>query len=121
VALILVVDDDEFIRDSLEMLLEQEGFQVAIAANGAEALSLILAEPPALMLLDVQMPVLDGPGLVQILQTRGQAVPTIVMTARPNAEEIAREMGGLAVIKKPFDIDRLLAGVQSAMADPFGS
>src|SRR5947209_16860309 len=57
---ILIVDDDEAIRQTLAELLEEEGYQVATAADGLEALAQVVAAPPALILLDISMPRMDG-------------------------------------------------------------
>lgn len=105
---ILVVDDDPCIRGLVSEALDWEGYQVVTAANGAEALRLAEAEPPALVLLDMQMPVLDGPGFIRALQARGLRPPVLVFTAAGNARGHAGELNAAGFIPKPFDLTLLL-------------
>jgi len=114
-ARILVVEDDSAIRQSLAELLEDEGFEVTCAANGAEALStLAMGAAPSLILLDLTMPVMDGwtfrsaqrsdPSLAQI--------PTVVLSAGHGAD--GASVAGLepaAFFAKPFDLEQLIATV----------
>lgn len=105
---ILVVDDDPCIRGLVSEALDWEGYQVVTAANGAEALRLAEAEPPALVLLDMQMPVLDGPGFIRALRERGLRPPVLVFTAAGNARRYAGELNAAGFIPKPFDLTQLL-------------
>jgi CheY-like chemotaxis protein len=115
-ARILVVEDDSAIRQSLAELLEDEGFEVSCAANGAEALStLACGAAPSLILLDLTMPVMDGwtfrnaqrsdPSLAQI--------PTVVLSASHGGDvaSLAR-LEPAAFFAKPFDLDQLIDTVR---------
>jgi two-component system response regulator PrrA len=113
--LVLVVDDDAEIRSTLGCLLELAGYRVATAPNGREALHAINQEVPALVFLDMNMPVLDGRGFARELARRGERLPIIVMTAEPNLDVCAREVGAVAAIGKPFSLQDLLTRVESAL------
>ena len=109
---ILVVDDDDTILVSVAELLELEGFAVATAANGADALELTRQLEPALVLLDMRMPVLDGWAYARALTEQGLPRPKIViMTAAHDARRWADEIGADAFVPKPFEADELIATV----------
>ena len=108
---ILVVDDNPGIRSMVAMALDLAGYVVTTAANGAEALREIERSRPSVMLLDMQMPELDGWGLAERLRELGQWVPTVVMTAEWNAPRLCAEIGADACLGKPFEIDQLLTVV----------
>ena len=105
---VLVVDDDDIIREVAKLALEVVGgWQVSTATNGQEAGRLASLDRPDVVLLDVMMPALDGPGTAALLRedpvTRG--VPVIFLTAKtPLGEEhLASEPNVVGVISKPFD------------------
>lgn len=109
---VLVVEDDEGIRDAIAWLLEDEGFTVRLAANGLEAMNFIAeAETsPALIVLDLMMPVMDGWTFCRVRQgVRAlMAIPVLVMSASPmvgSREPLCAD----AVISKPLDTDKLAA------------
>ena len=110
-ARILVVDDDDAIRDFVREALEFEGYPVETVADGAEALAAIERDPPGLMLLDMRMPVLDGWGVVEALRQREIRLPVVVMTAAQDARRWAEEVGAAAHLAKPFEIDDLFGVV----------
>ncbi len=114
-ARILVAEDDPDIRSALADLFRWEGFTVAVARDGADAITVGRAFRPDLVLLDLAMPVLDGFGFLERWRAdpARSAVPVIVLTARPGAE-----VPGCRVVAKPFDLDALLAAVRSAIAAP---
>jgi CheY-like chemotaxis protein len=107
---VLIVDDDDDIRDTLKELCEDEGYAVATAANGAEALAL-LAGPiaPCVVVLDLIMPLVSGNEVFAMMQrnSRLARVPVIVSTSDPS-----RAPGGVLVMKKPIDVERLLAAIR---------
>ncbi len=105
---ILVIDDDVEILAMLRDFLEGEGLSVRTATNGAEALRMLDDVAPALILLDMRMPVLDGWGFAARLQERRAAYPVVVMTAAENARRWADEIGANGYIAKPFDVNELL-------------
>ncbi len=109
---ILVVDDDPEIVAMLRDFLEGEGLAVRTATNGAEALDLLDAVAPALILLDMRMPVLAGWGFAERLRERDVAYPIVVMTAADSARTWAEEIGATGYIAKPFDVNELLQTIE---------
>ena len=105
---ILVADDDPSIREVIALTLEEEGYRVLTARNGAEALDLVTRERPDLVLLDMRMPVLDGWGFAAALQARAIALDICVMTAAQNAHTWAKEVHACAYLAKPFELPDLL-------------
>jgi len=107
--LILVADDDEMILQVVAIVLEGEGYRVASARNGAEALSSIAEERPALLLLDMRMPIKSGWDVAEELRREGgPPLPIVVMTATMDAAPWAAEIGATAHLTKPFDLDHLV-------------
>lgn len=109
---ILIVEDDDALRDSMKELLELEGFVVRTAENGAEALALVEnAEPPCLILLDLMMPVMDGWQFMHALGERQDAVladvPIAVVSAAADVAR-ARERFGCYALRKPVDANDLI-------------
>ena len=113
---ILVVDDDESIRNLVAEILDLEGWQVITATNGREALDRIGESPPRVVLLDMRMPVLSGWDVARELHTRGMELPVVVMTAAQDARQWAREVNAAAYLAKPFDLDELVATVTRFVA-----
>jgi two-component system chemotaxis response regulator CheY len=109
---VLVVDDDEGIRDVVRSALEDDGYRVVTAEDGAAGLAALDGLFPCLVLLDMRMPVLDGWGFSQAYRAGDHRAPLVVMTAAENAEHWRREVGGDACLAKPFDLDDLLALVE---------
>src|SRR5690349_12124864 len=109
---ILVIDDDPSIRETVAEVLADEGYDVRTVTNGAEGLSAIERELPALVLLDMRMPVLDGWGFARTLDERGIRVPIVVMTAAQEARQWAREIGAGWSLAKPFDLLELLETIE---------
>jgi CheY-like chemotaxis protein len=99
---VLVVDDDPAVRSVVVEAPEAEGRAVL------EALGLVRTAPVALVLLDVDMPVLDGPGFVRAYRAGpGPHAPVVLMTASEAAQRWARVLGAGAVLAKPFALDDL--------------
>jgi len=109
---VLVVDDDPEIRTLIAEALELEGYEVETVPNGAEALEAIKRRQPSTMLLDMDMPVLDGRGVANALRQLGMSVPTLVMTAARNAEQFSEEIAAQGCLPKPFNLDELLTAVE---------
>jgi CheY-like chemotaxis protein len=115
--LVLVVDDDPDILEAVSDILEGEGYRVARARHGVEALDRVEAERPDLVLLDLVMPVMDGAGFVRALRERGDDIPTVVISAEGGAGR-ARAVGVQGFLAKPFDIDALLSRVAALAGSP---
>jgi CheY-like chemotaxis protein len=112
---ILVIDDDPAILATVAEILHDEGYRVRMAGNGMEGLTALEQQLPALVLLDMRMPVLDGWGFVQALRKRGLQVPFVVMTAAQDARRWAQEVGATGSLAKPFDLVELLTLVEQLM------
>jgi CheY-like chemotaxis protein len=116
-ASILVVDDDPGIVTFLELALLDEGYEVHSAANGREALDQVGASHPDLILLDMNMPVMDGWEFCSQLRSRGSdgAVPIIVMTAAREAPSRSLDVDAQGFLGKPFDLDSLFGAISSLL------
>ena len=117
--LILVVEDYDVLRSVVRMTLEDEGYDVVDTADGAAALVRIQTMAPALILLDVAMPVLDGPGFVAAYRAQpGPHAPIILMTAAKDEPRWLAELGTIGHIRKPFDLDALVRVVADVVGAP---
>jgi two-component system response regulator RegX3 len=114
--LILVVDDEESYRDALSVALEREGFRVALAADGQEALDQFDDTRPGLVLLDVMLPRISGVDVCRELRTRSR-VPIIMVTARSAEIDavVGLEVGADDYVSKPFRLRELIARVRAAL------
>ncbi len=113
---ILIVDDEEPIRLTVCEILQDEGYPVALATNGAEALQCVETDPPCVVLLDMRMPILDGWSFLDALHARGAGPSILVMTAAQNARRWAEEVGADGYLAKPFDLLDVLAEVERLCA-----
>ena len=109
---VLVVDDEPELRAVVAQVLSEEGYQVAEAANGAEALHALTHLQPNCVLLDMRMPVLDGWGFARELEARHLHVPVVVMTAAQDARRWCDEIRAADCLPKPFDLGDLLDTVE---------
>jgi two-component system chemotaxis response regulator CheY len=113
--LVLVVDDDRDIRDSLMEILEDHGYAAVGASNGVEAIDVLRAHPvpPCLILLDLMMPVMDGRGFreEQLKHPAWAAIPVIVVSAYGDVEAQASELA-LDYMRKPLATRPLIAAIE---------
>ena len=116
--LILVVDDDPTIRVTIAEVLEEEGYRVAQAPDGSAALDAIERECPALVMLDMRMPVMDGWTFARKMREGGCDVPIVVMTAATDARRNAADVGAAGHLAKPFNIEAALDLVARVLARP---
>lgn len=116
---ILVVEDEQQVRQTIQWVLEDEGLAVATAADGQEALDLAAQRRPALVVLDMALPRLNGLAVADGLRhLYGQSAPPIlVVTADGRAESKARQVGAYGFLQKPFDLEELVAAVQRGLPD----
>ncbi len=117
---LLVVDDDPDICWVLTQLLELEGHVVRIAQDGAEGLRLLEERAPDLVLLDVEMPVLDGPSLAYRMFVHNlglENIPIVLVSAYFDLAAIAQRVGTPYVMAKPFDPRELMLLVKRALAE----
>lgn len=109
---VLVVDDDASIRTLLAFVFQDQGFVVSEAADGLEALDVLRTAPPALMILDLMMPEVDGVAVLRARHTEGLALGTriLVLTAKTETQDMVWcwELGADEYLTKPVDPDRLL-------------
>lgn len=108
---VLVVDDDASILDTVSAILSGEGYDVVSVTSGQEALESVARKQPAVILLDMRMPVMDGWAVARALHAQGINVPIVVMTAAESARRWADEVGAEGYLAKPFGLDELLAAV----------
>jgi CheY-like chemotaxis protein len=115
---ILIVEDEPGIRDGLEMLLELEGYAVATAANGLQALEVLASTGCDLVVTDQMMPRMDGITFLTRLREdpRFRALPVIMMSAVPRPPEVVGPLAD-AFIGKPFEAPRLLHSIRRLLAD----
>ena len=111
---LLVVDDDRDTRESLRTALEDEGYTVAVAANGAEAMHKLEERPPRLVLLDLMMPVVDGWEVLDRMRQNPalDGVAVCICTAMPSLVPSAEARADF-VLRKPFDVDDVMCVVES--------
>ncbi len=112
---ILVVDDDQAVRDSLTRSLQYSGYEVVSAADGVEALAQLSAARPDAVVMDVMMPRLDGLETTRMLRTSGNDVPILILTARDavNDRVDGLDAGADDYMVKPFALDELLARLRA--------
>jgi two-component system, OmpR family, response regulator MprA len=112
---ILVVDDDQAVRDSLARSLQYSGYEVSTAVDGIEALAKLAAGRPDAVIMDVMMPRLDGLETTRMLRTNGNDVPILVLTARDAVTDRVDglDAGGDDYMAKPFALDELLARIRA--------
>ncbi|WP_426171772.1 response regulator transcription factor [Pseudoduganella sp. R-31] len=120
---ILVIEDDEHIGQILTFILQRQGYQTTLAADGLAARKAIVSSPtpPSLVLLDVMLPYIDGFELVHIIRQREgwTEVPIVMLTAKHTEKDIVRALdaGANDYVVKPFQPNELLARVRRHLKD----
>ncbi len=114
---VLVVDDELQIRNMLTELLTREGYEVIVALNGEEAMEIAKKEDPRIILLDINMPVMDGLEACKRLKAEREtsSIPVIMMTGHDYSKEEAIEAGADEFINKPFDLTELSFRLKSVL------
>jgi CheY-like chemotaxis protein len=113
---VLVVDDDDSIRQIVRMCLADEGYKVGEAANGAAALEMLADFRPGLILLDLRMPVMDGWEFArQYRSMPGPHVPIVACVAAFDVSGECAELDPAGILSKPFDLDDLLDTVRARL------
>ena len=119
VASILIVDDEEHIRDLLSDTLAMRGYHIETAENGLSAIQVINDRPIDLILLDIRMPIKDGLGLLEEIKERLPRLPVIIVTGLASNEEVqeALQRGAFSCLRKPFEIDSIVEEVERALEE----
>ena len=119
---ILVVDDEDGIRESIREILCDEGYRVVEASDGTKVLDLIRKERPRLVLLDIWMPEVDGIGLLKEIKKEEPEVNVIMISGHGNIHTAvtATKLGAFDFIEKPLSLEGLLLTVQRALGEPPG-
>jgi two-component system chemotaxis response regulator CheY len=115
---ILVVDDSETIRQSVAGGLERAGYVVTTARDGVEGLQHIQSDAPSLVILDMNMPRMNGIELLESLDVRGSGLPVVLLTTevQPALMARAKKAGARGWMVKPVDMDQLVATVRKVLA-----
>lgn len=116
--LLLVVDDEEGMRDTLCDILEDMDFRVDLACNGREAVAKALAQGYGLVLMDIKMPEMDGVAALKAIKAELPHLPVMMMTAYANTEAIteARRLGAEAIFTKPLNLVQVLEEIERAIS-----
>lgn len=114
---ILLVDDDDQLRDSFKLLLEQEGHEVRAAASGEAALAFLDEALPDAVIMDVRMSGMDGLAALRLMRERERRLPVIIMTAYSTTDSAieATKLGAFDYILKPFEIPDVLELIDKAL------
>ena len=113
---ILVVDDEQYILDMLKCTLEDEGYEVDVAADGKSALALLIEYQPDLVLLDIKMPNLNGYQVLELIRKKSE-VPVIMLTGVLEAISVHQSvsLGADDYVRKPFRTRELLARIKNKL------
>jgi DNA-binding response OmpR family regulator len=114
---LVVVEDEEHLAEVISENLELEGYAVEVIGDGTAALARLRADPPALVLLDVMLPGMDGFAICDALRKEGFDAPILFLTARSGLDDRVRglELGGDDFLGKPFDLRELMLRVKAIL------
>jgi two-component system KDP operon response regulator KdpE len=115
---VLIAEDDAVVRDALAAVIESEGYDVDVAADGRQAVAHATAHLPDLVLLDLNMPNVDGWNAFTKLDHMCPLLPVIVITARPHQYKEAVRLGVDAFMEKPLDFPVLLRAIRKFTHEP---
>ena len=118
---ILIVDDTRPLAESIADILQMEGYEVDIAANGIHALNTMASRVPDMVITDLLMPEMDGLSLIRKIRSsdRYSSIPVIVLTADASEEssQMGKEAGADLLLTKPFDDTYLIEWIQKMLTD----
>jgi two-component system response regulator PilR (NtrC family) len=119
VSRILVIDDEASMREVLRILLEKDGHEILLAADGAAGLAIAIAQPLDLIISDVRMPRLDGVGFLAALRERGIATPVVMVTAYASSDSAIQAMkhGAFDYLTKPFKVEEIKLVIRRALEE----
>ena len=113
---VMAVEDDDRIRRLIQTVLEAEGYHVVCASNGVEALKLLDATKPSVILLDLMMPGLDGWAFLRAIRDQGITTPVVLISAIQDLPAEARRLGADS-LTKPFAVEDLVAKVEAHLKE----
>jgi len=121
VACVLIVEDDDDVREMMELLLSSSGYETMVARNGEEALARMRQRRPCLVLLDLQMPVMSGWEFRdrQLLDEALADVPVVAVTAYFDPHDVSDRLG-VPCLMKPADLNAVVKEIQTACGPPEG-
>ena len=119
-AKVLVIDDEEGIRNLLDTLLRRKGYNVVLAASGQKGLELLRRERPDVMVLDLKMPGMDGLTVLQQVRRLIPTQPVIILTGAgtPEVEQQVRALGVTEFVEKEFSLHLLGDALQRILSHP---
>lgn len=114
---LLIVEDEALSRRQLKTYLDSQGFRTLVASNGTEALAIVHSEPVDMVLLDLQMPVMNGPQFLGELRKSDEDMPVIILTGFPDSELMTQAMrfGPFTLLAKPFQNKPLLRAIHAGL------
>jgi DNA-binding NtrC family response regulator len=115
---VLIIDDDEAVRESMKKILQREDYEVLLAPDGRSALEQIDPHGIDLLMLDIDLPVQSGWEVFGEFTMRRPALPVIVITGHPGQYPVAQAAGVDAFMEKPIDAPKLLQTMQDVLATP---
>ena len=121
---VLIIEDDDGVRDSLAAILREEGYFVEMVNDGAAAFARLQRRPlPTLILLDLMMPIVDGIDFRkrQLADPELRKIPVVIISARPDVAEQAHTLGADAFLQKPMSFEELLHVVQNRAVTEVGA
>lgn len=118
---VLVVDDEQGIRQTVEYRLSREGLGVLVAADGRKGLEMLRSNPVDLILLDLKMPGMNGPEFLGEMQALGLDTPVIIITGYPDSKMVMEAMtyGPVTLLAKPLTKDMLLRAVRTELGGAY--
>jgi DNA-binding response OmpR family regulator len=114
---ILIADDDASVRKALARVLEEEGYQIILAADGRETLERFESSAVDLLLMDIGLPIKNGWSAFERVTSCAQAFPIIIVTGKANQYDIEVAAGIGALMEKPLDVSQLLQKMQELLAE----
>jgi DNA-binding response OmpR family regulator len=115
---VLVVDDDVSVREAMSRVLQDAGYEVRLAADGAEAVARFESDEIDLLLLDLGLPLESGWDIFERITRENPFLPIIIITGQPDQHEVAVAAGVGALMEKPLDVSELLHTIQELLAEP---
>lgn len=118
---ILVVDDEQSIRDSLNKALRAEGYEITLAEDGQTAIEKLTQEPVDLLLLDIGLPTKDGWDILKWLAKTKPMLPVVMITGRWKQDQLAQAAGVDVLMEKPLDVPLLFQIIHELTEEPAGA